>query len=121
MSNNSQIAFAPLGNTIVVASAATAPTGIQAPVYAKFDPLSAGQYRIINTGTSTVYLGTGASAAEAAANAVEPIAGTPSAAVVLVAIQRSGAVAILRFSQGTYFSGSSSSACTVYITPGQGL
>lgn len=117
MSNNSQIAFAPLGNTIVVAAAATAPTGIQAPVYAKFDPQSAGQYRIINAGTTTVFLGTGASAAEATANAVAPIAGTPSAAVVLIA----GAVAILRFSQGTYFSGLSSVSATVYITPGQGL
>lgn len=117
MSNNSQIAFAPLGKTIVVAAAAVAPAGIQAPVYAKFDPQNTGQYRFINAGTTTVFLGTGASAAEATANAVAPVAGTPSAAIVLLP----GAVEILRFNQTTFFSGLSSAAATVYITPGQGL
>ena len=117
MSTNSQIAFTPLGQTIVVASTTSAPTGIQAPVYAKFDQQNAGQYRFINSGTATVFLGTGASAAEAAANAVAPTAGSPTAAIVLVP----GAVEILRFNINTYFSGLSSSAATVYITPGQGL
>jgi len=32
-----------------------------------------------------------------------------------------GAVEILRFNANTYFSGLSSAAATVYITPGQGL
>lgn len=117
MSTNSQIAFTPLGKTIVVAAAASAPTGIQAPVYAKFDPQNAGQYRFINNGTTTVFLGTGSSAAEATTNAVAPVAGTPSAAIVLVP----GAVEILRFNKDTFFSGLSSAAATVYITPGQGL
>jgi hypothetical protein len=117
MSTNSQIAFSPLGETIVVAADAVAPTGIQATVYAKFDPQNAGQYRVINAGTNTVFLGTGASAAEAAANAVAPIAGDPSPAIVLVP----GAVEILRFNQNTYFSGLAAAANTVYITPGQGL
>jgi hypothetical protein len=117
MSNNSQIAFTPLGKTIVVAATTSAPTGIQAPVYPKFDPQNAGQYRFINAGTVTVFLGTGTSAAEATANAVAPVAGTPSDAIVLVP----GAVEILRFNQSTYFSGLSSAAATVYITPGQGL
>ena len=117
MSTNSQIAFTPTGQTIVVASTTSAPTGIQAPVYAKFDQQNAGQYRFINSGTATVFLGTGASAAEATANAVAPTAGSPTAAIVLVP----GAVEILRFNINTYFSGLSSSAATVYITPGQGL
>jgi len=117
MSTNSQIAFTPLGKTIVVAATTSAPAGIQAPVYTKFDPQNAGQYRFINAGTVTVFLGTGTSAAEATANAVAPVAGTPSAAIVLVP----GAVEILRFNQSTYFSGLSSAAATVYITPGQGL
>ena len=115
--SNSQIAFAPLGKTIVVAAAAAAPAGIQAPVYVKLNPQNAGQYRLINAGTTTVFLGFGPSAAEATANAVAPVAGTPSAAIVLVA----GAVEIMRFAQDTYFSGLSSAAATVYITPGQGL
>ena len=117
MSTNSQIAFAPLGKTIVVAAAAVAPAGIQAPVYVKFDPQNAGQFRFVNAGNTTVFLGAGVSATDATANAVAPVAGTPSAAIVLVA----GAVEILRFNQNTYFSGLSSAAATVYITPGQGL
>ncbi len=117
MSTNSQIAFSPLGETIVVAAAATAPIGIQAPVYQKFDPQNAGQFRFINAGTNTVFLGTGASAAEATANAVAPVAGNPSPAVVLVP----GAVEILRFNKDTFFSGLAAAANTVYVTPGQGL
>jgi hypothetical protein len=117
MSTNSQIAFAPLGNTIVVAAAATAPTGIQALVNTKFDPMSAGQYRFVNAGVNTVFLGTGASAAEATANAVAPIAGAPSGAIPLLP----GAIEILRFNQSTYFSGLAAAATTIYITPGQGL
>jgi hypothetical protein len=117
MGNNSQIAFSPLGETIVVAADASAPTGIQAPIYTKFDAQNAGQYRFVNAGTNTVFIGTGASAAEATANAVAPIAGDPSPAVVLLP----GAIEILRFNQNTYFSGLAAAANTIYITPGQGL
>jgi len=117
MSTNSQIAFSPLGETIVVAAAAVAPAGIQAPVYQKFDPQNAGQFRFVNAGTNTVFIGTGASAAEATANAVAPVAGNPSPAVVLF----SGSIEILRFNKDTYFSGLAAAANTVYITPGQGL
>jgi hypothetical protein len=117
MAGNSQIAFTPLGKTIVVAAAASAPTGVQAPVYEKFNLQNVGQYRFINNGTTTVFLGTGTSAAEATANAVAPVAGTPSEAIVLVP----GAVEILRFNKDTFFSGLSSAAATVYITPGQGI
>ena len=117
MSTNSQIAFTPLGKTVAVAAAGTAPTGVQAPVAEKFNPQNVGQYRFINNGTTTVFLGTGASAAEATANAVAPVAGTPSAAIVLVP----GAVEVLRFNKDTFFSGLSSAAATVYIVPGQGL
>lgn len=117
MASNSQIAFTPLGETTVVAAAAIAPAGIQATVYTKFNPQVTGQYRFINAGTNTVFLGAGVSAAEATANAVAPVAGNPSPAIVLVP----GAVEILRFNKDTYFSGLASAATTVYITPGQGL
>jgi heptaprenylglyceryl phosphate synthase len=117
MSTNSQIAFSPLGETIVVAAAAVAPAGTQAPVYQKFDPQNAGQFRFVNAGTNTVFIGTGASAAEATANAVAPVAGNPSPAVVLLP----GSIEILRFNKDTYFSGLAAAANTVYITPGQGL
>jgi len=117
MSTNSQIAFTPLGKTIVVAAAATAPAGIQASVYAKFDPQNAGQYRFINSGTVTVFLGTGPTAALAQAASVAPVAGTPSDAIVLVP----GAVEVLRFNKDTFFSGLASGATTIYVTPGQGI
>lgn len=117
MSTNSQIAFAPLGKTVVVAAAAVAPAGIQAPVTTSYDPQNSGQYRFVNSGAVTVFLGFGSSADIAKANAVAPTAGTPTYSVVLIA----GAVAILRFNIATYFSGLSSAPATVYVTPGQGL
>ena len=117
MGTNSQISFTPLGETLAVAAAAIAPAGLQAPVYTKFDPQNAGQYRFVNSGSVAVFLGAGNSAAEATANAVAPIAGNPSPAVVLLP----GAIEILRFNKDTYFSGLASGATTVYVTPGQGL
>ncbi len=117
MSTNSQIAFNPLGETAVVAADTVAPSGVQAPVYERFNPQSTGQYRVINDGTVTAFLGVGTSAAEAAANAVAPIAGNPSPAIVLIP----GAVEVLRFSKDAYFSALSASAATIYIVPGQGL
>jgi hypothetical protein len=117
MSTNSQIAFNPQGETVVVAAAAVAPAGVQAPVYEKFNPQNAGQYRFVNAGPNTVFLGTGPTAALAQAASVAPVAGTPSDAIVLVP----GAVEILRFNIDTFFSGLASSATTIYITPGQGL
>jgi len=117
MSTNSQIAFTPLGKTVVVAAAGTAPTGVQAPVYEKFNPQNAGQYRFVNAGTNTVFLGTGPTAALAQAASVAPVAGTPADAIVLVP----GAVEVLRFNKDTFFSGLASGATTIYVTPGQGI
>jgi hypothetical protein len=117
MSTNSQIAFNPIGNTVVVPAAGTASTGVQAPVFEKFNPQNAGQYRFVNAGSNTVFLGTGPTAALAQAAAVAPVAGSPTAAIVLVP----GAVEVLRFNKDTFFSGLASSATTVYVTPGQGI
>ena len=117
MSTNSQIAFAPLGNTVVIPAAAVAPTGVQALVLARLDAQSTGQYRIINSSANTVFLGVGGTAAEATANAVAPVAGTPSAAIVLVP----GAVEVLRFGRESFFSGLASAASTVYIVQGEGM
>jgi len=117
MSTNSQSAFTPLGKTIVVAAAGTAPTGVQVPVYEKSNPQATGQYRFVNAGMNTVFLGTGPTAALAQAAAVAPVAGTPSDAIVLVP----GAVEILRFNNDTFFSGLAAAATTVYVTPGQGI
>jgi hypothetical protein len=118
MSTNSQIAFAPLGNTVVIPATTVASTGVQALVFSRLDAQSTGQYRIINISGNTVFLGVGNTAAEAAANAVAPVAGTPSAAIVLVP----GAVEVLRFARESFFSGlAPAGASTVYIVPGEGM
>jgi hypothetical protein len=117
MATGSQIPFNPQGTTVVVAAAGTAPTGVQAPVYEQLNPQATGQYRFVNAGTNTVFLGTGPTAALAQAAAVAPVAGTPSDAIVLVP----GAVEVLRFNINTFFSGLASGATTVYVTPGQGI
>ena len=117
MAQNSQIAFAPLGNTVVIPASTSASTGVQALVDARFDAQSTGQYRIINISANTVFLGIGPTAAIAAANAVAPVAGTPSAAIVLVP----GAVEVLRFGRESFFSGLASAASTVYIVQGEGM
>ena len=117
MSNNSQIAFAPLGETAVVPAAAVAPAGVQALVYGRLDAQGTGQYRIVNDSVYTVFLGVGTTAALATTNAVAPIAGNASPAIVLVP----GAVEILRFSRTCYFSGLAAAAATVYIVPGEGI
>ena len=117
MSTNSQIAFAPLGNTVVIPAAASASTGVQALVDQRFDAQAVGQYRIINSSTNTVFLGVGQTAAIATANAVAPVAGTPSSAIVLLP----GAVEVLRFGRESFFSGLASSASTVYIVQGEGM
>jgi len=117
MATGSQIPFNPQGKTVVVAAADTAPTGVQAPVYEKFNPQATGQYRITNDSANTVFLGVGPTAAIATENAVAPVAGTPSAAIVLVP----GAVEVLRFGRESFFSGLASAASTVYIVQGEGL
>jgi hypothetical protein len=117
MAQNSQIAFAPLGKTVLVPAAAVAPAGVQALVASKFDAQSTGQYRIINSSTNIVYLGVGQTAAAATANAVAPTAGNPSAAIVLVP----GAVEILRFGRVAFFSGLAAAASSVFIVQGEGM
>lgn len=117
MSTNSQIAFAPQGNTIVVASASSAPTGVQAPIKTRFSGQETGQVRIVNSGTVIVHLGVGSTAAEAASNAVAATAGSPAAGIPIL----NGTTQILRFPAGAFFSAVSASAATVYITPGQGI
>lgn len=113
MPSTSQIAFNPLGNTAVVAAAAIAPVGVQVQATAS----GGGQYRVINSGSTTVFLGVGSTAAQAQANAVAPVAGTPSPAIVLVP----GAVEIFSFGEQAFFSGLASAATTVYITQGLGV
>lgn len=110
-------AFRPLGNTVAITAASTAPTGVQAGASSTAKAAFAGQYRIVNAGSVTVHLGVGASAAAAAAAAVAATSGSPAAGIPLVP----GAVEIFSFDVDTYFSGLAASNTTIYITPGDGL
>jgi hypothetical protein len=110
-------AFKPLGNTVAITAASTAPTGVQAGASSAARAAFAGQYRIINAGTVTVFLGVGVSAAAAAAAAVAATSGSPAAGIPLVP----GAVEIFSFDVDTFFSGLAASNTTLYITPGDGL
>lgn len=110
-------AFKPLGNTVAITAAATAPTGVQAGASSTSTAKFAGQYRIVNAGSVTVHLGVGTSAAAAAAAAVAATSGSPAAGIPLVP----GAVEIFSFDADTYFSALAASNTTIYITPGDGL
>ncbi len=102
-------AFTKLGNTVTFTANTTAPT----PVQAESLTLGANQYRIINSGTVIVFLGYGATAAEATANC-----GNVATSVPLLP----NTDEILSFLPNAYFTGQTSAGNAVcYITPGDGL
>lgn len=112
--------YAPLGQTFVVKSAASAPLGIQVKPTGIYDDQAISQYRVYNTGTSIAYLGYGLTAAAAQTNAgsaTNYAAGNPGDAIPIAP----GSVEILRFGVDMYFSSSSASNADVFITPGEGL
>jgi hypothetical protein len=117
MATNSQIAFNPQGETVVIAAASTAPTGVQVPSTGVFSQQESGIVRIVNVGNDTVHIGVGKTAAAAQAAAVAATAGSPAAGIPMVP----GAVEILRFGPNDYISGYAANAATVYVTPGMGL
>ena len=105
-------AFTKLGNTVAFTAATTAPTAVQAVS----STLGGNQYRIINAGLVTVFLGYGTTTDEANTNAV--VVTTSGASVPLLP----GTDEILTFVPNAYFTGvTSSSTATVYITPGDGM
>ena len=110
----SQIPFSPLGKTIKLTAAAVAPSPVQAPVEA--GQTSAGQYRIVNSGTVVVFLGVGSTSALAAANAQVVTSSQQSIPLL------PGACEVLRFTADAYFTGiTGSGSADVFVTPGQGL
>lgn len=105
-------AFNPQGNTVTFTANIAAPTAVQA--------VSSGPqtdaYRIINSGTVTVFLGVGANATAANTNAVV-ISGNAASVPLLP-----GTDEILIFAPGSYFTGiTSAGTAVVYVTPGEGL
>ena len=105
-------AFTQMGNTVVFTAANSAPT----PVQAVSKTLGGNQYRVINPGTVTVFLGFGDSSANAANNAVVVANSQPSFPLL------PGTDEILTFVPNAYFTGITSSGSTViYVTPGDGV
>lgn len=106
-------AFSPLGLTVSFTAASVVPTSAQAvsstpttrPMY---------EYRVVNAGTEVVLLGVGVDDTAAKAAAASIAAG----AVPILP----GAVEILGFPAGSYFTGKTASGTSVvYVTPGEGL
>ena len=105
-------AFTQLGNTVVFTASTSAPT----PVQAVSKTLGGNQYRIINSGTVTVFLGYGATSSDASNNS--SVVSTTGASMPILA----GTDEILSFVPNAYFKGiTSSGTAAIYITPGDGM
>ena len=105
-------AFTRTGNTVVFLAAATAPT----PVQCVSTTLGGNQYRVINSGSVTVFLGYGVASTDAANNSA--VITTTGPAYPLLP----GTDEILTFVPNAYFTGNTStSSANVYITPGDGM
>jgi len=105
-------AFTPLGNTVTFTAATSAPTPVSVPS----TTLGGNQYRILNSGNVTVYLGIGNTSANATANAA--VVSSSQAAYPLLP----GTDEILTFAPNWYFTGiTSSGSAVVFITPGDGV
>lgn len=104
------MAFTPMGNTVSITAAATAPT----PVRASSTTIGGTQYRIHNTGNVVVYLGFGDTAAAATSTANASVNGSTISLVP-------SSVEIFTFNANAYFTGATASGTgVVYITPGDG-
>jgi len=105
-------AFTKTGNTITFTANVAAPT----PVQCSSSTLGGNQYRIINNGTVTVFLGYGTTSSDASNNAVV-VSSTGAAFPLLPNTDE-----ILTFVPNAYFTGITSSGnAVIYITPGDGL
>ena len=104
-------AFTKTGNTVTFIAGVTAPT----PVQVTNTTIGGNQYRIINAGTTLVFLGYGTTAALATTNSANVT--TTGNAFPLLA----GTDEILTFVPNAYFTGTSTANATIYITPGDGV
>lgn len=103
--------FTPTGNTVTFTAATSAPT----PVQCVSSTLGGNQYRLLNAGSVTVFLGVGTTAAQASASAT--VVSTTANCIPLLA----GTDEIITFQPNAYFTGiTSSSTAAIYITCGDG-
>jgi hypothetical protein len=103
--------FTPTGNTVVIVAANPSPTPVQIPGNNGWS----NQYRVINSGTVTAFLGFGANATAATAGANTPNTSLSNCIPLLP-----GTDEILTFTGNAYFTANASSSTTLYITPGDG-
>ena len=105
-------AFTRTGNTVTFLAATTAPTAVQAVS----TTLGGNQYRIINAGSVTEFLGHGTDGTSANSNAA--IITTTGTSIPLLP----GTDEVLSFVPNAYFTGiTATSNATVYVTPGDGM
>lgn len=103
--------FCPSGNTVAFTASTSAPT----PVQAVSNTLGGNQYRVLNSGSVTVFMGVGTTSAQAS-NSAAVITSTGNSIPLLA-----GTDEILTFQPNAYFTGlTSTSTAVVYITPGDG-
>ena len=103
--------FCPSGNTVAFTAATSAPT----PVQALSNTLGGNQYRILNSGSVTVFMGIGTTSAQTS-NSTAVVTTTGNSIPLLA-----GTDEILTFVPNAYFSGiTSSGTAVIYVTPGDG-
>jgi len=103
-----QEVFQPIGLTVNFTGATTAPTAVQPNPSNVVNT----NFRFVNSGIVTVFLGTGTS------SAIAVTAASVTTGIPLV----SGAVEVMSFPAGTFFTGiTGSSTAVIYVTQGQGL
>lgn len=116
--NSKEYAFNPKNGTILLVADTVAPVGITVD---SSDPAGRGNYdcyEFYNAGAETIFLGWGSSSTSAQSACVVPTDDTIRKVVPIP----SGAVIVLRFGVGTYFSGITESAsANLFITAGEGL
>ena len=106
------MAFTRTGNTVAFTANVAAPT----PVQCISSTLGGNQYRIINSGTVTVFLGYGTASSDASNNAT--VVTTTGLALPLLP----NTDEILSFVPNAYFTAiTASGTAQIYITPGDGL
>ena len=105
-------AFTRTGNTVAFIASTSAPT----PAQCVSTTLGGNQYRIINAGSVTVFLGYGVTSSDASNSAV--VVTSTGLSYPLLA----GTDEILTFVPNSYFTGvTSSGTATIYVTPGDGM
>ena len=105
-------AFQKMGNTVTFSADTVAPT----PVQATSGTNNGNQYRVINTGTVTVFLGYGMTADQATNNAAIVTTTGPAFPILPNTDE------ILTFVPNAYFTAiTSSGTANVYVTPGDGM